>query len=102
MTLAYWLDCSGFSPTIVEKRPNLQDRGYMIDFYGSGLDVADKMNLVDHLRDRQAKLAVLTRVARDAGWVVPQLVEDTRQAEEFFMMQWLRYNTIPGLRSAYC
>lgn len=52
LTLAYWLHKWGFSPTIIEKRPDLSDRGYMIDFYGSGFDVADKMGLVDTLQAR--------------------------------------------------
>ncbi len=50
LTLAYWLERRGFSPTIVEKRPDLHERGYMIDFYGSGFDVAEKMDLLDPLR----------------------------------------------------
>lgn len=50
LTLAYWLHKWGFSPTIVEKRPDLHDRGYMIDFYGSGFDVAEKMNLIEALQ----------------------------------------------------
>ena len=47
LTLAYWLQKRGFSPTIIEKRPNLHERGYMIDFYGSGFDAVEKMNLLD-------------------------------------------------------
>ena len=54
LTLAYWLYRWGFSPTIVEKRADLQDRGYMIDFYGSGYDVAEKMNLLEALRAKSA------------------------------------------------
>lgn len=49
LTLAYWLHKWGFSPTLIEKRPDLDDRGYMIDFYGSGFDVADKMGLIPTL-----------------------------------------------------
>lgn len=49
LTLAYWLHKWSFSPTIIEKRPDLDDRGYMIDFYGSGFDVADKMGLIPAL-----------------------------------------------------
>jgi 2-polyprenyl-6-methoxyphenol hydroxylase-like FAD-dependent oxidoreductase len=49
LTLAYWLQHWGFSPTIIEKRPNLDQRGYMIDFYGSGFDIAEKMNLLKAL-----------------------------------------------------
>lgn len=50
LTLAYWLQKWGFSPTVVEKRPNLDQRGYMIDFYGSGFDVAEKMGLLEALQ----------------------------------------------------
>jgi len=49
LTLAYWLQHWGFSPTVIEKRPDLDQRGYMIDFYGSGFDVAEKMNLLKSL-----------------------------------------------------
>ena len=52
LTLAYWLQKWGFSPTIIEKRPDFHDRGYMIDFYGSGFDVIQKMGLVEKLQER--------------------------------------------------
>lgn len=58
LTLAYWLQKWGFSPTIIEKRPDLSDRGYMIDFYGSGFDVADKMGLVDSLQARSDRYQI--------------------------------------------
>ena len=52
LTLAYWLQTWGFSPTIVEKRSNLDARGYLIDFYGSGYDVAEKMGVHESIRAR--------------------------------------------------
>ena len=58
LTLAYWLHKWGFSPTIIEKRLNLSDRGYMIDFYGSGFDVADKMELVDILQAKSDRYQI--------------------------------------------
>jgi 2-polyprenyl-6-methoxyphenol hydroxylase-like FAD-dependent oxidoreductase len=58
LTLAYWLQHWGFSPTIIEKRPNLDQRGYMIDFYGSGFDVADKMNLLKVLQARSSQYPI--------------------------------------------
>jgi 2-polyprenyl-6-methoxyphenol hydroxylase-like FAD-dependent oxidoreductase len=58
LTLAYWLQKRGFSPTIIEKRPDLHARGYMIDFYGSGFDVAQKMKLIDHLRGKSNQYPV--------------------------------------------
>lgn len=48
-TLAYWLACYGFEPTIVEKAPELRTGGYIIDFWGAGFDIADRMGLIPEL-----------------------------------------------------
>jgi 2-polyprenyl-6-methoxyphenol hydroxylase-like FAD-dependent oxidoreductase len=32
LTLAHWLRRFGFQPTVIEKRRDLCDQGYMIDF----------------------------------------------------------------------
>jgi 2-polyprenyl-6-methoxyphenol hydroxylase-like FAD-dependent oxidoreductase len=58
LTLAYWLQHWGFSPTVIEKRPNLDQRGYMIDFYSSGFDVAEKMNLLDALQTKSSQYPI--------------------------------------------
>jgi 2-polyprenyl-6-methoxyphenol hydroxylase-like FAD-dependent oxidoreductase len=65
LTLAYWLQKRGFSPTIVEKRPDLHDRGYMIDFYGSGYDVAEKMNLIEQLQSESDQYRITKLVFVD-------------------------------------
>jgi 2-polyprenyl-6-methoxyphenol hydroxylase-like FAD-dependent oxidoreductase len=44
-TLAYWLRRSGHVPTLIEKAPQLRTGGYVIDFWGPGYDVAEKMGL---------------------------------------------------------
>ena len=49
-TLAYWLDHYGFEITIVEKAPRLRTGGYVIDFWGTGFDVAGRMNLLEEVR----------------------------------------------------
>lgn len=49
-TLAYWLAEHGLQPTIVEHAPSLRTGGYVIDFWGLGYDVAEKMGLVPELR----------------------------------------------------
>lgn len=49
-TLAYWLDHYGFEPTIVELAPSFRTGGYVIDFWGAGFDVAERMALLDELR----------------------------------------------------
>ena len=48
--LAWWLERSGHSVTIVELAPEARNGGYVIDFWGLGYDVAEKMGLLDELR----------------------------------------------------
>ena len=51
-TLAYLLANYGHEPTIVEHAPSLRTGGYVIDFWGIGYDIADKMGLIPQLRER--------------------------------------------------
>jgi hypothetical protein len=44
-TLAYRLLRQGWVPTLVERAPRLRTGGYMIDFWGVGYDVGERMNL---------------------------------------------------------
>ncbi len=51
-TLAFWLNKSGHEVTIVERAPELRRGGYLIDFWGAGFDVAERMGIVPELRTR--------------------------------------------------
>src|SRR6476660_6238488 len=51
-TLAYWLLRAGHEPTLVESAPELRRGGYLVDFWGAGFDVAERMGIVPQLRDR--------------------------------------------------
>lgn len=51
-TLAYWLRRRGFTPTIVERAPAFRQGGQIVDFWGLGFDVAERMALVPRLRER--------------------------------------------------
>ena len=48
-TLAYWLNAAGFETTIVERAPRLRTGGYVIDFWGLGYDIAERMGLATDL-----------------------------------------------------
>jgi len=50
LTLAICLKEYGYDPVVVERSPALPAEGYMMDFYGSGWDVAERMGLTDKLR----------------------------------------------------
>jgi len=45
-TLAFWLGKYGFASTLVESAPTLRTSGYVIDFWGLGYDIAEKMGLL--------------------------------------------------------
>jgi 2-polyprenyl-6-methoxyphenol hydroxylase-like FAD-dependent oxidoreductase len=49
-TLAWWLIRQGFTVTIVEAAPEPRSGGYMIDFWGPGYEVAERMGLIEDLR----------------------------------------------------
>ncbi|MEO8182055.1 MAG: FAD-binding domain [Deltaproteobacteria bacterium] len=44
--LAFWLSWHGFVPTLVERANELRTDGYIIDFWGLGYEIADKMGLL--------------------------------------------------------
>ncbi|UOQ45885.1 FAD-dependent oxidoreductase [Halobacillus salinarum] len=51
LTLAYWLNKNGNDVKIIEKAPELRTEGYMLDFFGPGYDVAEKMGIMRKLSD---------------------------------------------------
>lgn len=51
-TLAFWLNKAGHHVTIVEHAQELRSGGYLIDFWGAGFEVAEKMGIVPKLRER--------------------------------------------------
>jgi 2-polyprenyl-6-methoxyphenol hydroxylase-like FAD-dependent oxidoreductase len=51
-TLAWWLAEFGFDVVVVERMPASRPGGYMIDFWGLGYEVAERMGIVEDLRTR--------------------------------------------------
>lgn len=50
-TLAWWLLRYGYEVTIVERAQALRTGGYVIDFWGAGFEVANRMGLVPQIRE---------------------------------------------------
>jgi 2-polyprenyl-6-methoxyphenol hydroxylase-like FAD-dependent oxidoreductase len=50
LTFAIELKRRGFDPLLIEREPGLRAEGYMMDFCGSGWDVAERMHLTERLR----------------------------------------------------
>ena len=51
LTLAIELKRHGFDPLVIEREPGLRREGYMMDFFGTGWDVAERMGLTQALRN---------------------------------------------------
>lgn len=71
-TLAYWLLRRGFTPTIVEQAPSPRTGGYVIDFWGLGWEVAERMGLTPQLLRDGYRMKEL-RLVNDAGRPVARL-----------------------------
>jgi 2-polyprenyl-6-methoxyphenol hydroxylase-like FAD-dependent oxidoreductase len=65
-TLAFWLARYGFETTIVESAPGLKTGGYVIDFWGAGFDIADRMELLPEIR-RNGYLVREVRIENRSG-----------------------------------
>jgi 2-polyprenyl-6-methoxyphenol hydroxylase-like FAD-dependent oxidoreductase len=65
-TLAYWLKAAGFEPVIVERAPGLRSGGYVIDFWGLGYDIAERMGLLGEI-NRIGYHVTELRIVSDAG-----------------------------------
>lgn len=48
--LAYWLRRSGHEVVLIEESPRLRRGGYVIDFWGIGYDIAERMGLLARVR----------------------------------------------------
>jgi 2-polyprenyl-6-methoxyphenol hydroxylase-like FAD-dependent oxidoreductase len=65
-TLAYWLKAAGFEPTLIEEAPSLRIVGYVIDFWGLGYDVAERMGLANEINRAGYHIREM-RIVNDKG-----------------------------------
>jgi 2-polyprenyl-6-methoxyphenol hydroxylase-like FAD-dependent oxidoreductase len=64
--LAFWLKAAGYEPTIVERASALRSGGYVIDFWGLGYDLAERMGLIAEI-SRIGYHVREVRIVNDAG-----------------------------------
>jgi len=88
-TLAYWLAHFGFTPTLVEVAPRLRTGGYIIDFWGAGFDIAERMGLLPQIRSKGYKVQELRVVNREGKRVAGFPVN------AFFRLTHGRYISLP-------
>jgi 2-polyprenyl-6-methoxyphenol hydroxylase-like FAD-dependent oxidoreductase len=65
--LAWWLARYGFTPTLVESSPRLRTGGYVIDFWGAGFEIADRMGLLPEIQRHGYVVHEVRAVTSDGG-----------------------------------
>ncbi|OBG27462.1 FAD-binding domain [Mycobacterium sp. E3198] len=88
-TLAYWLWRYGHEPTLIEKAPRLRTGGYVVDFWGGGYSVAERMGLTPELHATGYEVQELRLVDRNSRKVGGFSAELFRRALDG------RFTTIP-------
>jgi len=66
-TLAYWLRKSGHQVLLVERSSQLREGGYVVDFWGLGYDIAEKMGLIEEIRRLGYQVRKVRLVNRDGA-----------------------------------
>ncbi|MGS2644614.1 FAD-dependent monooxygenase [Streptosporangium sp. G12] len=96
--LAYWLRHHGFTPTVVERAPQLRTGGGPVDLRGEALDVLDRMTLLERVHALNPHIGQAARADDDGtlpavvlaadlqilrGDLIALLYEVTRQEAEY-------------------
>jgi 2-polyprenyl-6-methoxyphenol hydroxylase-like FAD-dependent oxidoreductase len=63
--LAWWLHRLGFEPSIVEIAPEFRTGGYMVDFWGKGFDLIERMGLLPEIERRGYRIKEVRFVHAD-------------------------------------
>jgi 2-polyprenyl-6-methoxyphenol hydroxylase-like FAD-dependent oxidoreductase len=80
LTLAIELKRRGFAPVVIEREHSLRREGYMMDFFGTGWDVAQRMGLLERLRAVRYPIDSLEFVDRAGAPYVHMPIERMRRA----------------------
>ena len=65
-TLAFWLKAGGFELTLIERARALRTGGYVVDFWGPGYDIAERMGIITEI-DHCCYHVQELRIVDDAG-----------------------------------
>ncbi len=87
--LAYWLLQHGITPTILEVAPHLRTGGYIVDFWGAGFDLAERMGILPEVRKKGYRLKQV-KVVNDNGKRIAGFPVDA-----FFRQTHDRYVSLP-------
>jgi 2-polyprenyl-6-methoxyphenol hydroxylase-like FAD-dependent oxidoreductase len=83
LTVAALLKERGWNPVVIECEPELPREGYMMDFFGTGWDVAERMGLTDELRGVRYPIDVMEYIDSRGRPYLKVPLDRIRRALEF-------------------
>ncbi|KCZ92723.1 FAD-binding domain [Hyphomonas johnsonii] len=95
-TLAYWLERSGHKPVLVEHAADFRAGGYVIDFWGTGYTIAERMGVLEDVRARGYSIEEVRFVDADGTKAA------AFSAKVFGRMTGGRYTSLPRGDLAEC
>lgn len=84
-TVAYWLLRAGHEVTMVERAEELRSGGYVVDFWGAGFDVAERMGIAPELRRRGQVMSEVRAVDRNGRRIASLNTEAIMGAQERYV-----------------
>jgi 2-polyprenyl-6-methoxyphenol hydroxylase-like FAD-dependent oxidoreductase len=90
LTLGWWLKKYKFDPKIIEIAPARRKGGYMIDFWGIGYDVAEKMEIIENLKNAHYNIPKLVFVDEDGDKVGTLNIQKLRKRIDYRHFNLLR------------
>jgi 2-polyprenyl-6-methoxyphenol hydroxylase-like FAD-dependent oxidoreductase len=76
--LAYWLRRFGHEPVLFERAPALRTGGYVVDFWGLGYELAERMGILPRLIERGYAMRAVNMVDAQGRQVASMDVEPLR------------------------
>jgi 2-polyprenyl-6-methoxyphenol hydroxylase-like FAD-dependent oxidoreductase len=83
-TLAYWLKRYGFTPTVIERAPQLREGGYPVDVRSEAVQVAKRMGIWEQLQQEQTTLGEISFVNERHQRIGSVNLQTVRQSLESF------------------
>ena len=78
--LAHWLHRTGHEPTLIERAPHFRTGGYVIDFWGVGYQVAQRMGIEAAIREAGYQVQSIRSIGPDGRVRASLGVEAFRRA----------------------
>jgi 2-polyprenyl-6-methoxyphenol hydroxylase-like FAD-dependent oxidoreductase len=100
LTLAYWLQRQGHHPVVIEQAPRLRDDGFMIDFFGPGYAVAERMALMEAFASIQGPISRLTFLDKHGHERIDLAYETLRSMLGGKLFSFMRGDLVRILHSA--